>query len=280
MAQLFDGFTVDPDKEVAWFRNVLTNSGLSPNTVDSYCWTLQRFLEIFENEISPGNLITFKENLIATSEPQSVNNRIHGMNRYLKDKGIDYKLMQVKIVDDQFNDKVISLEDYSYLKRRLKEDKNYYDYFLIWAMGCTGARVSEILQLKVEHIYDGIFRIYGKGTKTRTVFLSQQFCRELKDYLKDIGRDDGYIFSRGDKVISKGSVEVRIKKLAYKYNIDPEVVYPHSFRHMFAKAFNRRENDLVLLKDIMGHSSIETTVMYCKPSLKEILDKYNRIVDW
>jgi site-specific recombinase XerD len=276
----FEPFSVDIKTEVDWFSDLLRQAGLSQNTIDSYCWTLTRILTINGGTISPDALIDYREQLIEQTEPQTVNNRINGINRYLKEKDIGYRLGQVKIVNEQFNDKVISLMDYAYLKRRLKEDGNLFDYFLVWALGCTGARVSEIVQLKIEHIYDGIFRIYGKGTKARTIFLSKNFCAECKDYIQTLGRDSGYLFQKSKGVISKATAETRVKALADKYNIDPEVMYPHSFRHMFAKEFNKRNHDLVLLKDIMGHASINTTVMYCKPSLDEIKDQYNSIVDW
>ena len=275
-------FTVeDIPNEVEWFKGILTKSALSHNSVESYCWTIQRFLALYNKKVNPDTLLKFKEKLIKDSEPQTVNNRINGMNRYLKEKSINYKLPLVKIVEEQFNDKVITLHDYIYLKRRLKEDKDYQSYFLIWALGCTGARVSEIVQLKVEHIYDETFRIMGKGIKTRTIFLSHEFCEECREWVKESGIEEGYLFQNRNKTaLSKSSVETKVKKLAYKYNIDPEIMYPHSFRHMFAKEFHKRENDLILLKDIMGHSSIDTTVLYCKPTLNEVLTKYNQIVDW
>ena len=57
--------------------------------------------------------------------------------------------------------------------------------------------------------------------------------------------------------------------------MNKEVVYPHSFRHRFAKNFLDRFNDLALLADLMGHESIETTRIY----LRRTASEQQRIVD-
>ena len=277
----FEGFIIyDVPGEVQWYRDILMKAGLSKHSIESYSWALANFLKQYSGNMSPENLIEYKQSLIQGGEPQTVNARISGLNRYLKEKDIEYRLAQVKIVNEQFNDRVISLQDYIYLKRRLKEDDNLYDYFLVWALGCTGARVSEVVQLKVENIQAGMFRIYGKGTKARTIFLSKQFCAECIQWVNTREANSEYVFFAKSGSISTSTTEVRVKRLAYKYKMDPEVIYPHSFRHMFAKEFHKRNNDLVILKDIMGHADIETTLLYCKPSLDEILVQYNCIVDW
>lgn len=58
------------------------------------------------------------------------------------------------------------------------------------------------------------------------------------------------------------------EKLAVKYGINPAVVYPHSFRHRFAKSFLDRCNDIAFLADLMGHESIETTRIYLRKQLQ------------
>ena len=42
------------------------------------------------------------------------------------------------------------------------------------------------------------------------------------------------------------------------------MVYPHSFRHLFAKNFIERNPDIALLADLMGHENIETTRIYLR----------------
>ena len=65
-----------------------------------------------------------------------------------------------------------------------------------------------------------------------------------------------------------------------KYGIDKKVVYPHSFRHRFAKNFLSRFNDISLLADLMGHESIETTRIYLRRTSTEQQKIVNDIIDW
>ena len=71
-----------------------------------------------------------------------------------------------------------------------------------------------------------------------------------------------------------------IKKLAVRYGIDVSVVYPHSFRHMFAKTLMQRYNDIALLADLLGHESIETTRIYLRMTSNEQRIIVNKTVDW
>ena len=70
------------------------------------------------------------------------------------------------------------------------------------------------------------------------------------------------------------------KHFADKYGMNREVVYPHSFRHRFAKNFLDRFNDLALLADLMGHESIETTRIYLRRTASEQQKIVDKVVNW
>ena len=91
----------------------------------------------------------------------------------------------------------------------------------------------------------------------------------------------GFIFLKqhGTRMTPRGS-SIQLKSLALRYNINPAVVYPHSFRHLFAKTFLERFNDIALLADLMGHESIETTRIYLRKTSTEQHNIVNRVVDW
>lgn len=65
-----------------------------------------------------------------------------------------------------------------------------------------------------------------------------------------------------------------------KLLINPAVVYPHSFRHRFAKSFLDRCNDIAFLADLMGHESIETTRIYLRKTATEQREIVDTIIDW
>lgn len=72
----------------------------------------------------------------------------------------------------------------------------------------------------------------------------------------------------------------QLKSLANRYGLDPSVIYPHSFRHRFAKSFLERYSDIAMLADLMGHESIETTRIYLRKTSTEQQNIINQIVDW
>lgn len=83
----------------------------------------------------------------------------------------------------------------------------------------------------------------------------------------------------GDRITTRG-ISGQLKKYAIKYGINPAVVYPHSFRHRFAKSFLERCNDIAFLADLMGHESIETTRIYLRKTATEQREIVDKIVDW
>ena len=69
-------------------------------------------------------------------------------------------------------------------------------------------------------------------------------------------------------------------KESFHIKLNKDVVYPHSFRHRFAKNFLDRFNDLALLADLMGHESIETTRIYLRRTASEQQALVDKIVTW
>ena len=66
---------------------------------------------------------------------------------------------------------MISDADYKFLKTKLKADSYDEWYFIIWFMAATGARVSELLQIKAEHVQVGYLDLYSKGGKKVKSFI-------------------------------------------------------------------------------------------------------------
>lgn len=74
---------------------------------------------------------------------------------------------------------VISNADYNFLKKQLKKDGNMEWYFVVWYLAATGARVSELIQIKIEHIEIGYFDLYTKGGKLRRLYIPQKLKKKL-----------------------------------------------------------------------------------------------------
>lgn len=263
------------------FEEYLKKGNLSQNTLNSYLWTVKYFTEHYDS-FSKENLLAYKGYLMEYFKAKTVNLRIQGINKYLqfihKDK---LQLKFVRVQQKNFLENVISNADYQFLKSSLKNDGNMEWYFVVWFLAATGARVSELIQIKVEHIKNGYFDLYSKGGKLRRLYIPKMLREEALLWVESLNRKSGYLFlNRFNKRITTRGIAQQLKNYAKKYGINEKVVYPHSFRHRYAKNFLEKFNDIALLADLMGHESIETTRIYLRRTASEQQELVDTIVTW
>ena len=266
---------------VTQFKSYLAKTNLAENTITSYVWTMTYFLEHYK-EVNKKNLLAYKGYLVENFKPQTVNLRLQAVNRYLEfSKQEKLKMKFVKAQQKNFLENVISDADYKFLKAKLKADGYEQWYFIVWFMAATGARVSELLQIKAEHVSVGYLDLYSKGGKMRRIYIPKRLCTEAAKWLKERGLTSGYLFTNriGNRLSTRG-IAIQLKHFAESYGINREVVYPHSFRHRFAKNFLDKFNDIALLADLMGHESIETTRIYLRRTASERQKIVDKVVTW
>lgn len=263
------------------FKAFLAKQDLSHNTICSYVWTVAYFNRNYP-QWNKENLQAYKGFLIDHFKPQTVNLRLQGLNKYLEFQNKNHlKMKFVKSPQKNFLENVISNADYIFLKEQLKKD-NYIDwYFVVWFLGATGARVSELTQIKAEDIVLGYLDLYTKGGKIRRLYIPKKLASEAKKWLKNKGIHSGFVFlnKSGGRITPRGIAQ-QLKYFAKKYDLNPKVIYPHSFRHRFAKNFLEKFNDIAFLADLMGHESIETTRIYLRRTATEQQQLVDKIVTW
>ena len=266
---------------VTQFKSYLAKTNLAENTITSYVWTMTYFLEHYK-EVNKKNLLAYKGYLVENFKPQTVNLRLQAVNKYLEfSKQEKLKMKFVKAQQKNFLENVISDADYKFFKAKLKTDGYDQWYFIVWFMAATGARVSELLQIKAEHVSMGYLDLYSKGGKMRRIYIPKRLCTEAAKWLKERGLTSGYLFTNrtGNRLSTRG-IAIQLKHFAENYGINREVVYPHSFRHRFAKNFLDKFNDIALLADLMGHESIETTRIYLRRTASEQQKIVDKVVTW
>lgn len=259
----------------------MRDENLSENTISSYLFAVKQFSNQYD-EITLKNLRAYKVWLIEGYKPKTVNLRLRAINCYLESIGKErWKLPFVRVQQKAFLENVISEADYEYFKNCLKRDDEMFWYFVIRFLAATGARVSELIQIKVEHIKRGHIDLYSKGGKLRRIYIPKALQEEALSWLADKQQESGFVFLNkyGERITTRG-ISGQLKKLAVRYDIDPAVVYPHSFRHRFAKSFLERCNDIAFLADLMGHESIETTRIYLRKTATEQREIVDNIVNW
>ncbi|MFT4007633.1 MAG: tyrosine-type recombinase/integrase [Lacrimispora sp.] len=272
------------------FKKYLKKKNLTNNTITAYAGSVRLFFSLF-HEITPENMQKYKSYLISHYKPSTTNQRIYAMNhfsRFLSETNNEdillissYRLPSVKVQQKTFLDTIISNEDYELLKRKLKEEKKYFWYFIVRFLAATGARVSELIQIKAEHLTLGYLDLYSKGGKVRRIYLPDSLCEEALEWCRGRGIVSGFLFlNRDGHLITPRGINFQLKSLARRYGINPDTVYPHSFRHRFAKNFLACFNDISLLADLMGHESIETTRIYLTRSSQEQQQMLDEIITW
>ena len=264
------------------FKKYLFSLNLAVNTINAYLIAVKNFFLYFD-EVTKTNLLAWKSELIEKFKAKTVNLKIQAINNYLVFIGKEnLKIKSVKIQQRLFLENVISDSDYQFLKKKLKKEKNKQWYFVVRFLAATGARISELIKIKVEHVREGYIDIYTKGGKIRRIYIPKTLRLEAEVRIdKDLKTDSGYIFVNryGERISGRG-ISQQLKKYAIKFGIDSSVVYPHSFRHRFAKNFLEKYNDISLLADLMGHESIETTRIYLRKTASEQQDIVDTVVTW
>lgn len=263
------------------FDSYLAARNLSPNTIQSYDYSVKQFYTLY-HRLTASNLRAYKLYLLEHHKPQTVNLRIQAMNAYLRYRESPISPVSlVRVQNKTFLDRIISQADYEYLIRRLYEDEKFTYYYIVRLITATGVRISELVTFRVEDAAAGEKDIYSKGNKMRRVYIPTRLKDSLLEWTGREKRQSGPLFlSRFGTPLTAGGIRVQLKSFAHCYGLNEEVMYPHSFRHRFAKNFIEKCGDIALLSDLLGHDSIETTRIYLRRSSTEQAAIVNRIVKW
>lgn len=266
---------------LADFRIYMEKKNMAANTIHVYLYAISQFLSLYR-QVTPENLLLYKCYLLEHYKPQTANQRIRAMNCFLESHHMtSYHMTMIRIQQRSFLENVISQADYEYLKQCLLQDKNYTYYFMIRLMAATGMRVSELLQLQVSDIEQRYMDICSKGNKFRRIYIPKQVQEPCLVWLQSIERTTGPVFlNRYGNPISASGIRGQFKRFSARYGLDPAVVHPHAFRHLFAKNFIEGNGDIAMLSDILGHETLETTRIYLQRSSTEQKLLVNEIVDW
>ena len=153
---------------------------------------------------------------------------------------------------------------------------------IIRVLYATGLRVSELVNIKLDdiNINERTIIVLGKGNKERIVVFGYNTKDALIDYI-DNGRykidtkNSEYLFLNKDgNKLSSRYVRKIIDDIIFKASITMHVS-PHMLRHTFATSMLNNGADLVSVKDLLGHESLNTTSIYTHVSDEKIKEVYN-----
>ncbi len=251
---------------VKGFEQYLYEEEKSDNTIEKYMRDIRFFREWLGGKgVDKSAVLAYKKELCERFLPASVNSILSSLNSlFMYMNWYDLKVKTLKIQRRIFADKEKELTkaEYERLLSAAKNKKNERLYYLMQTIGSTGIRISELKYITVEAIKTGQVTINCKG-KIRQVFLPKQLCKMLKKYIKKQNIKIGSVFiTKNGKPLDRSTVWKMLKSLCEIADVPKSKVFPHNFRHLFAKTFYSIQKDIVRLADILGHSSINTTRIY------------------
>ncbi len=256
---------------------------VSPKTIENYSLRVNRFIDyvwdVDASEIKMIHIQDFRTYLIKQGlSPKTVNYHAVGLRSFFKfmlrndvdtlsPEKIDLAKIAPRRVSYLSEEQVKALLDSPaiYEKNPLKILR---DKAILSTLYGTGLRVTELITLKTKDIKisESQFSVVWKGSKLRSVFLTQDAKEKLKKYILSRSDDSEYLFislswNSYGLPLSRNSVESLVKKYAELVWIT-EKVTPHTLRHSFATSLLRKGADIRSVQALLWHSSIQTTQIY------------------
>lgn len=260
------------------YRKHLEEEKKAKNTIRSYMTNLKqlddyRVANGYEG-ISPVVSDSYKEHMLGAMayKPSTVNNKVITLNtyfNYLKKEKRVRKTRKLKLKTE----KIQNMNDREYLVKSeyealYKACRHPQTKLLMKLISQTGLRITEATDLTLKRIEPNIIPIKNKG-KWRTIGMKDELKSEINEFFK--GKEPNEkLFS-----FSQTTYRNRMTEAALIAKIDKNKVYPHAFRHYFAKEFLRNATDqraLRMLQVILGHSNISTTMIYLQFNNSEIVE--------
>ncbi len=257
------------DKELTAYEQYLREEERSRATVEKYLRDVRKFRDYICERGSGGFdkelVLEYKQYLNENYKTTSVNSMLAAVNSFFDYLGCGeckVKLFKIQRVQFSEKEKELTEKDYERLVHMAERKGDIRMSMLLQTIGSTGIRISELRFITVEALEKGRAEIYNKG-KSRVALLPVELVKVLKRYCRKVGIKSGNIFiTRNGKLMDRSNISKRMKLLGREAGVDTAKVFPHNFRHLFARVFYSIEKDVVRLMDLLGHSNISTTRIY------------------
>ena len=149
----------------------------------------------------------------------------------------------------------------------------------------TGMRASELININIKDINfnDKSIKVHGKGNKERVVYFNEHCKILLKKYLDIRGRDKNNIDKKAlfiniqHKRIGIDGIEDICQKAYNLIGLNDKGYTTHTLRHTAATITYRYvKQDILLIKEMLGHSSINSTQIYTHIYNKEVKEGFEK----
>ena len=233
-------------------------------TIGKYMTDMHTFYRYLRNrrQIDKSCLREYKEWLLERYAVNSVNSMLAALNQFLDFLGEgSMKVRRVKTQRPLFlrEEKELTRKEYIRLIDAARRSGKIQLALCMETIASTGVRISELPYFTVENIKKGKIEIINKG-KYRRIFLGADIRKMLLKYCKKNGIKQGPVFiTRNGKPKNRSNLWREMKALKKMAGVSGEKIFPHNFRHLFARVYYQATKDIAGLADLLGHSSLNVT---------------------
>ena len=272
----------------------LQNKNFSPLTVKSYREDLEAFLTFFrqhnQNDIrhfTSANIRTFLAAVQMQHHParNTMLRKIASLRSfaaYLLEQG-ELNCNPFKLLPAPKRQKILpkflSVPETLRLLQTASHTKMApRDRALFELLYSSGLRRSEITGLKIKDVdfFNGVVKVFGKGSKERIVPVTDAALAALKDYLayrKNPQPTEALFLNKNGKPLTGDGLAYIFKNTAISAHLVRKVT-PHSLRHSFATHLLNNGCDLRSLQEMLGHRSLASTQVYTHVSIDKLKSVY------
>lgn len=191
------------------------------------------------------------------------------------------KLPEIISIDDF--DRIFAQTDKIYNKKEFTFENLLIKTIFDLLYGCS-LRVSELCNLKLSDVdfYKKTIRILGKGNKERVVPIGDKSLKTLQEYLSFLNNNNNNKNKNNFLLVDKLNNQLYTKKVYRIVNsilkevTDLEKKSPHILRHSSATHLLDNGANLMAIKEMLGHSNINTTQIYTHVSIEKLKEVYKK----
>lgn len=269
------------------FQENLRENSKSENTIGSYVSDIKQFLQFTGKDITEtttDDINSFKENLFEAGRSiKTINRKLASLSQFVEylnddhDINIKAKIKQEKIATQEFMDDMLELNDVRRIIRAAEKQADIRTVTVCYTLFYTGARVSEMLQIKVKDIDKDTIKVKGKGNKYRDLLVPKKLRAQWKKYLEARNDTTEFLFSGTRGPINRQTVHNDIKYFTGQARgIDKDISHAHAFRHLYAQSLAELGVNPVIISQLLGHS-LNVTGQYIQSSKRELLKIIDKI---
>jgi site-specific recombinase XerD len=216
-------------------------------------------------ELEPEEVNQFLHALAEEKQASSTyfKHTVYGLRFFYRLYDMDDKRIELPVIRD--TKKIIIVFSKEELKRLFLAPKSLKYRVILALIYSAGLRISELCNLKITDIDSDRMQLQirnSKGNKSRYVILSDYVLIGLREYMV-LSKPSVYLFNgkTKGKPLGTGSIQQSFRRAMKVTKINKEASV-HTLRHSYATHLLEDGLDIVTIKELLGHSNIETTMRY------------------